>query len=135
MLPSTQRTLSPRISPPAPPPHGSTPRAMHQALAKTARRTHEPHACRAFERLFERGGSARRSSDDYHFGRHMGALGFQTLNKYGLVNADEWQTILTNDAYGMPRYVTVMYWVEVGPHPPGSHPLSCDLGVLWPVLV
>lgn len=59
----------------------------------------------------------------------MGSLGFQTLNKYGLVNADEWQTILTNDAYGMPRYITVMYWVEVrtplsppSPPPPAGGP-------------
>ena len=43
----------------------------------------------------------------------MHTLGYEELCDEGLVNEDEWQTILANEAYGMPRYMTVMYWVEV----------------------
>jgi hypothetical protein len=43
----------------------------------------------------------------------MHTLGFQELHEEGLVNADEWEHILANEAFGMPRYMTVMYWVEV----------------------
>lgn len=47
----------------------------------------------------------------------MHTLGYQELCEEGLVNEDEWETILANEAYGMPRYMTVMYWVEVRHHP------------------
>ena len=43
----------------------------------------------------------------------MGTLGFRALHEEGLVNVDEWEQILTNETFGMPRYLTVMYWVEV----------------------
>lgn len=43
----------------------------------------------------------------------LGRLGYQALQEEGLVNEDEWSQILKNEAFGMPRYLTVMYWVEV----------------------
>jgi hypothetical protein len=39
-------------------------------------------------------------------------LNFAALQEEGLVNEDEWSQILSNEAFGMPRYLTVMYWVE-----------------------
>lgn len=48
------------------------------------------------------------------FGRaSMHTLGYLELCEEGLVNEDEWETILANETFGMPRYMTVMYWVEV----------------------
>jgi hypothetical protein len=47
------------------------------------------------------------------FSKSIRTLGFQALHEEGLVNVDEWEMILVNETYGMPRYLTVMYWVEV----------------------
>lgn len=68
-------------------------------------------ARRRLQRRRERGGKG--DGDSGAFARTMGTLGFSALQEEGLVNVDEWEQILTNETYGMPRYLTVMYWVEV----------------------
>jgi hypothetical protein len=55
--------------------------------------------------------------------RSVAPLGYEALEEEGLVNKDEWEQILGNEARGMPRYLSVMYWVEV--RPPSS--VACTL--------
>ena len=66
------------------------------------------------KRPFTRLRKASASGEDA-FAGNAATLGFQALQAEGLVNEDEWSQILANEAYGMPRYLTVMYWVEVCP--------------------
>jgi hypothetical protein len=42
-----------------------------------------------------------------------GKISFSVLQEEGLVNVDEWNQILKNETFGMPRYLTVVHWIEV----------------------
>lgn len=68
---------------------------------------------------------------DAIFARTAHTIGYKCLSAEGLVNRDEWAQILSNEDYGMPRHMTVFYWIQV-PHCPVSLlPLSfCSLQ-LW----